>query len=120
MEGTRVFLIVEADSYLEECRAKSRSVRASELAMRVKRSPAQLAREFHLLVGSGIKDYLGARQVEYAKRLLATTCSTTAEIAVLAGFGTARTFYRAFRRTTGISPTQYRKEMSLATPEVRP
>jgi two-component system response regulator YesN len=120
MEGTRVFLLSEAESYLEECRAERRSVRASELARLVNRSPAQLAREFHLSVGSGIKDYLGARQVEFAKELLVRTCSTTAEIAVLAGFGTARTFYRAFRRTTGISPTEYRKEMSLARPEVRP
>jgi AraC-like DNA-binding protein len=119
MEATRGFWLAEAETYLEDCRAGRRSVRASELAVRMKLTPARLAREFHLSVGSGLKDYLGRRQVEHAKELLRSTGWTTAEIAVLAGFGTARTFYRAFRRNTGTSPTSYRKEMSLADPDLR-
>lgn len=86
--------------------------------MRVRRTPARLAQEFHLSVGFGIKVYFENRQIEEAKELLRTTGRTTAEIAALAGFGTVRTFYRAFRRATGFSPTEYRKEMSLAGADV--
>ena len=89
-------------------------MRASELALRLQRTPTQLAREFHASAGFCVKDYLKTLQIERAKELLRSTARSTAQIAVDTGFGTARSFYRAFRRSTGLSPTQYRKEMSLA------
>ena len=120
MDSTKEVWLAEAESYLRTCRAEKRSVRASELARRLGCSPARLASEFHRSVGLGIKVYLAMRQIDLAREMLRTTGRSTAEIAALAGFGTARTFYRAFRRVTGISPTDYRKEMSLAVPDVRP
>ena len=111
--------LAEAESYLAECRGRASSVRASEFALRVKRTPVQLAKEFRATVGRCVKDHLESLQIERAKELLRTTRSSTAQIAVDAGFGTARSFYRAFRRRTGVSPTEYRKEMSLATTAFR-
>lgn len=119
MVHSRAFWLAEAEFYLRECRAEKRSVRASEFALHVKCTPARLAQDFHLAVGLGIKTYLTTRQIEEAKELLRTTSHSTAEIAVLTGFGTARTFYRAFRGASGISPTEYRKEMSLAGADFR-
>ena len=116
---SRAFWLSEAEAYLAECRVRCSSVRASELANRVRRTPAQLAHEFHLIVGSRLKDYLFARQIESAKELLRTTHRTTADIALQTGFGTPRSFYRAFRRSVGMTPTHYRKEMSLAVPDLR-
>jgi transcriptional regulator GlxA family with amidase domain len=58
-------------------------------------------------------------QIAWARELLRTTDSSTARIAIQTGFGTVRSFYRAFRRCTGESPTEYRKEMSLAAREGR-
>jgi AraC-like DNA-binding protein len=111
--------VTAAESYLLECRATSTSVRASEFALRMNRSPAQLAREFHTSVGATVKDYLSVRQIEHAKELLRHTVRSTAQIAVAAGFGTSRSFYRAFRRLTGFSPTAFRQEMSLGAPAGR-
>ena len=119
MHNDRAFWVSEAEAYLAECREKASSVRASELALRLERTPAQLAREFHVSVGARLKDYLCSRQIERAKELLRTTRRTTAEIALDSGFGTPRSFYRAFRRSVGVTPTEYRKEMSLATPDFR-
>jgi transcriptional regulator GlxA family with amidase domain len=119
MAEARAFWLAEAQSYVAECRLRASSVRASELAGRLRRTPAQLAREFHASVGVCVKDHLKTLQIEEAKELLRTTTRSTAEIAVAAGFGTARSFYRAFRRRTGVSPTEYRKEMSLAAPPFR-
>ena len=120
MGAPRTWWLAEAESYLADCCSRASSVRASEFALRTKRTPAQLAREFHATVGSCVKDYFKSLQIERAKELLRSTPASTAQIALDAGFGTARSFYRAFRRCTGVSPTEYRrKEMSLARPEGR-
>jgi AraC-like DNA-binding protein len=111
---SKVFWLQEAERYIAECRRRVTSVRACEFALRTGRTPVQLAREFRASVGSGVKDYFRVRQLEHAAELLRTTSRGTADIALDAGFGTARSFYRAFRRSTGMSPTEYRKEMSLA------
>lgn len=114
MGSAKTDWLAEAESYLAECGRRASSVRASEFALRLKRTPVQLAKEFRATVGRCVKDHLESLQIERAKELLRTTHSSTAQIAVAAGFGTTRSFYRAFRRRTGVSPTEYRKEMSLA------
>ncbi|HYC88931.1 MAG TPA: helix-turn-helix transcriptional regulator [Thermoanaerobaculia bacterium] len=114
MASPKTDWLTAAESYLAECRGRASSVRASEFALRMQRTPVQLAKEFRATVGRGVKEHLESLQIERAKELLRTTRSSTAEIALDAGFGTTRSFYRAFRRRTGVSPTEYRKEMSLA------
>ena len=116
MASPKAFWLAEAESYLDDCRRRATTVRASEFALRVERTPAQLAKEFRAIVGWRVKDYFQRRQIERAQEMLRTTAVSTAQIAVDAGFGTTRSFYRAFRRCTGVSPTEYRKEMSLVTP----
>ncbi|HVR41703.1 MAG TPA: helix-turn-helix domain-containing protein [Thermoanaerobaculia bacterium] len=89
--------------------------RATELAQRHDLTPVQLERVFRTHVGAKIGEYLKERQIDVAKTLLETTTLSTAVIAIHAGFGTPRSFFRAFRRTTGITPGDYRlKKMSLA------
>jgi transcriptional regulator GlxA family with amidase domain len=119
MQGGKAFWLAEAASYVADCGRKASCVRASEFANRVNRTPVQLAREFQASVGRRVRDHLHALQIEQAKELLRTTPRATARIAAECGFGTARSFYRAFRRCTGLSPTDYRKEMSLVRPDVR-
>jgi len=115
MGKAKAWWLAQAESYLADCQMRASSVRASELALRLQCTPTQLARAFHASAGLCVKDYLKTLQIERAKVLLRTTTRSTAEIAIDAGFGTARSFYRAFRRSTGVSPTEYRrKEMSLA------
>ena len=105
-----------ADAYVDESRASATCVRASELATRLSMTPARLAIAFQRAVGVGVKAYLRQRQIEYAQELLRTTSLSTKEIAVRAGFGTSRTLFRVFRKHTGYSPTEYRKELSLDVP----
>ena len=109
----------EADRYISDCHRAATCVRASELALRMNVTPARLARQFHAIVGMCVKDYLTARQIERAQELLKTTACGTAQIAADAGFGTTRSFYRAFRRATGMTPTEYRQKMSLAATDLR-
>jgi AraC-like DNA-binding protein len=120
MDDVRSRWLAEAERYIADCHAGSACMRASELALRMNVTPARLAREFHATVGIRVKDYLIARQVERAQELLRTTARNTAQIAAAAGFGTTRSFFRAFRRSTGMSPTEYRQKMSLAETHFRP
>ena len=115
-DGT-VSWLEEAERYVADCRARATSVRASEFATRMNLTPAQLVRHFQASVGVCVKEHLRAKQVERAQQLLRETRQGTAEIATATGFGTPRSFYRAFRRCTGMSPTEYRKEMSLVKPD---
>jgi AraC-like DNA-binding protein len=118
-QNGKQFWMCEAKLYFDECRRSGSCVRASEFALRMQRTPVQLAREFHAVVGLCIKDYFNDLRLERAKEMLRTTGRSTAEVATGSGFASARSFYRAFRRMTGISPTDYRKEMSLAAPPFR-
>ena len=120
MGDVKTFWLNAAESYMLDCRANASAVRASEFASRMERTPVQLAREFQQWVGVAVSAYFHARQIEVAKELLQTTARSTAQIAAEAGYGTARSFYRAFKRSAGQSPTAFRKEMSLGAHDFRP
>ncbi|HXH37652.1 MAG TPA: helix-turn-helix domain-containing protein [Thermoanaerobaculia bacterium] len=120
MDEVRAFWLAAAERYIEDCWRNATSVRVSEFAVCMKRTAVQLGREFQASVGIGVKDYFSRRQIDCAKKLLRTTGQSTAQIAIDSGFGTARTFYRAFKRSAGRSPTAFRKEMSLGKPEFGP
>ncbi len=120
MDDKKAFWLAAAERYIDDCRRTATSVRVSEFASRMKRTAVQLGRQFQSSVGIGVKDYFSMRQIDFAKEMLRTTVQSTAQIAVDSGYGTARTFYRAFKRSAGISPTAFRKEMSLGEPEFGP
>jgi AraC-like DNA-binding protein len=119
MDDQKAFWLAAAERYIDDCRRTATAVRVSEFASRMKRSAVQLGREFQSSVGLGIKNYFSMRQIDLAKELLRNTGQSTARIAVHSGFGTARTFYRAFKRSAGISPTAFRKEISPGRTEFR-
>jgi AraC-like DNA-binding protein len=102
----RDFWLGAADQYVRDCRSAATSLRASELAQRMKVTPARLTREFREAVGVDVSAYLRRQQIENAKQLLQEGARPEM-IAAAAGFGTVRTFYRAFRRLTGITPAEY-------------
>jgi AraC-like DNA-binding protein len=103
-----------ADAYAGDCMSAATAARASELALRLNLSAVQLARVFQAAVGSNISVFLKSRQIERAKGLLWETNLPAATIALYAGFGTPRTFYRLFRRTTGMTPAAFRRERNVS------
>lgn len=105
------------DQYLQRCIDTEEPPRVSELAVVLAVSRETLSREFAARYGMLLSAYLKRRQIAYAQTLLARSSLPATRIAILCGFGTERTFYRAFRRATGMSPDAYRRrhEMSLAS-----
>ena len=57
----------------------------------------------------GFREYLNALRVERAQELLRSTGKSVEEIGEACGFGTLRTFDRAFQRQCGVTPRQYRQ-----------
>ena len=68
-----------------------------------------LNRIFLEQLGATATAFLKDEQIEIAKTLLRERPLSITEIAYCAGFGTRRTLYRAFKRSTGLTPDEYRR-----------
>jgi AraC-like DNA-binding protein len=103
------------DAYVDECLRLRTPPRVTELAARMTMSPVRLTRRLRRFLGVSPSHYIKERQIAHAKRLLEGDTALD-EIALAAGFGTPRTFFRAFSRRTGLTPAAYRgvKKMSVA------
>lgn len=99
----------DVDQYLRRCFATEETPRVSELASLLATTSVRLSRDFSAACGLSLSSYLKRQQIRHAQRLLTESVLTTTRIGYASGFGTRRTFYRAFRRGTGLSPDQYRR-----------
>lgn len=73
-------------------------------------SRSTLSREFLAHTGETFANYVLRCRIELAQDLLLNTSHTIRTIAWHAGFADADYFCRAFRRSTGKTPTQYRND----------
>src|ERR1700748_1346762 len=89
------------DRYLMHCYRDRTAARATELAIFLGMSHRRLTRLCGRLLGSGPKATMRVRQLSYAASLLREGLVPVNEIALMAGFGDRRTFYRAIRREFG-------------------
>lgn len=80
-----------------------------------------LAEEFHLNsqyisqlfkneIGVGFLAYLTNIRIEKAKKLLLSTALSVTEISSLAGYSDYRVFTKVFKKTEGVTPSQFRRE----------
>jgi AraC family transcriptional regulator len=84
----------------------------ARLATLVHLSPHHLCRAFKETLGQPPCRYHGFRRIERAKLLLADTSLRVTEIALMLGFSETSSFTTAFRRTTGLAPTDYRRSLA--------
>lgn len=94
-------------AYLSENYAQKLSL--GEVATRFYLSPYYLSRLFRRVTGISIVDYINARRIEAAQRLLETTDLSITAVAEQTGFSTAAHFRRVFREQMRVGPLQYRK-----------
>jgi transcriptional regulator GlxA family with amidase domain len=79
------------------------------LARRANLSPRQFARAFTAETGATPGHYVDQTRLETARRLLEDTDHGIDRIAHHSGYGTTEAMRRAFHRTLGISPAEYRR-----------
>lgn len=64
-------------------------------------------------IGVGFLTYLTNIRMEKAKKLLVSTSLSVTEIAGQVGYGDYRVFTKAFKKSEGITPSQYRRDFLI-------
>lgn len=73
-------------------------------------SPVHLNRLFHSHYGMTVMRYVREQRIAAAQKILKRGPENITEIAALVGFKRASAFCGVFRRTTGLTPNQYRRQ----------
>lgn len=81
----------------------------SELANSAHLNEYYLSHIFKSVTGYSIMGYLMSLRIATAKRLLTKTEMSISEIIEYCGFSDGSNFSRTFRKTTGVSPSEFRK-----------
>ncbi|MFD4528197.1 GlxA family transcriptional regulator [Streptomyces sp. NPDC058470] len=85
------------------------------LAARARLSPRHFARAFQTETGMTPGRYVERVRLEHARRLLEDTSDGIEEISRTCGYGTPEGMRRAFLRTLGAAPAEYRRRFRPAT-----
>ncbi len=83
------------------------------LAKEVGYSEYHLSRKFKQEMGCSIIDYIQNERLEKAKYLLTTTNTNIEEISMDLGFGSRSYFTSIFRKNTGETPSEYRRNNTV-------
>ena len=97
----------------------SRELTLSTLEEELHLSKYYISHLFGSKIGTGFNDYVNALRVSEACRYLRRSNKSITEISTLVGFGTLRTFNRAFFKQVGMSPSEYRRSAQDASDRER-
>lgn len=86
------------------------TIHLHDLAARAALSPYHFARAFKTSAGVTPRTYVEQRRIEQAKRLLTESTQSLAQVAMDVGFGTQSRLTSTFKRRTGFTPGEYRRE----------
>jgi AraC family transcriptional regulator len=100
-------------AYIEE--HVNERIPLATLANLVRLSPCHFSRVFKQSLGMPPHRYQTSRRMERAKSLLAERAASVIEIGLTIGFSSPTAFATAFRKATGLAPTDYRRTVAPAT-----
>ncbi|WP_458098221.1 helix-turn-helix domain-containing protein [Roseomonas sp. WA12] len=83
----------------------------ANLAAMVRLSRSHFCTAFRLATGQTPYDWLVALRIERAQELLSLPDLSITEIALAVGYQTPSSFTASFRRTVGVTPTEYRRTL---------
>ncbi|MDY2700733.1 MAG: response regulator [Lachnospiraceae bacterium] len=94
--------------FLQEHLAEEVSL--SVLAEEFHLNPQYISQLFKSEIGVNFLAYLTNIRMEHAKKLLLTTSLSIAEVSEQSGYGDYRVFTKVFKKTEGVTPSQYRRD----------
>lgn len=94
-----------------EASLSERNLSLAEIASVAHLSPFHFSRAFKTVTGTAPHRFVVERRVDRAKALLTDPDISLAEIAAAVGFANQAHFSTMFRRLTGVSPRQYRRNL---------
>jgi YesN/AraC family two-component response regulator len=103
--------IVIAMSHIDGNFMKNMSLES--VAAYISVSASYFSRLFKKEVGVNFLQYLTKRRLEYAKQMIAQTDRSMFEIAIEAGFKEQNYFGKVFKRHTGQTPLEYKKDVRV-------
>ena len=95
-------------AYLQE--HLSEEVSLSVLAEEFHLSPQYISQLFKSEIGVNFLAYLTNIRMEQAKKLLLSTSLSIAEVSEQSGYGDYRVFTKVFKKSEGVTPSQYRRD----------
>ncbi|HHY83317.1 MAG TPA: response regulator [Clostridiales bacterium] len=90
-----------------------KSIPIQEIADSVHLTPAYICNAFKKETGKTIVQYLNDYRIEKAKELLKSNGIKLADIADQVGFGDVNYFIKVFKKTTNITPSEYRNKLLI-------
>lgn len=81
--------------------------------------PKYFSRYFRQKAGITFSEWLHDMRIERAKELLTRESISVQRLAALSGYSNPRTFRRAFKIRTGLSPSTYRKQVRSQIEKMR-
>lgn len=106
--GLLVWQLNRVIDYIETHLAEK--ISAIDLADLLEMSTGRLFRAFKISVGITPFRYIARRRVEFACTMLRTTREPLSQVAIACGMCDQAYLCRAFRRQTGMSPSEWRRE----------
>jgi two-component system response regulator YesN len=100
-------LVRKATSYIESNLLSIET--SSDISKALGVSREHLSRTFSREAGVKIWEYVNRAKVERAKTMLKGTATLVREMYPKLGFGCQSTFYNAFRRYAGMTPSRFKK-----------
>ncbi len=88
-----------------------RNIKTKEVAAQVNLSESYFSIYFKDKTGITFRDYILKTRINYAKKLLKSKEVSISEIAYLIGYQDYRSFSRAFKNETGMTPSEYGSSM---------
>ncbi len=104
-------------NYMEE--HSDETIPLSELAKQANVTVSYFCRLFRQITGQTTTDYRNRIRLEKSLSLLKEGDLNVTEIALRCGFDDVNYFSRLFRRSYGVSPTQFKKNGGMLNPEYR-
>ena len=102
---------VQIKTYIDENLTKDISL--ASISEHVNYSPTYVSKIFRQHYGMSYIDYLNSQRVKLSQSLLASTELSVKEIGFQVGFNNMQSFFRIFKRYTGLTPLQYRESQRV-------
>ena len=98
-------IILDAKQFIQDNMDKK--IQAEDVAAHVNLSSSYFTIYFKAKTGVNFRDYVLNVKMEHAKFLLASQQANISEVSYAVGYDDYRSFYRAFKNYTGMTPSEY-------------
>lgn len=104
-------IIKRSKEYIQE--HLHQAIKVKDVAAHINLSESYFAIYFKEKTGINFRDYILKTKIDYAKKILLSKKSSIGEIAEKVGYQDYRSFSRAFKNETGMSPSDYCNQVEV-------